>query len=243
MRHHLCLLSLSSLALLVGCQPAFVVRAKPTKYFPYSWSEAELARAQGLSPVSTHNAQAKAAPSSAPAPMSASQEPLAPGELERVAVLELKNKLPQQISTDEISFLTNEARAVVSALPSSHFVVMTRESLEALIEPGKTLEDCVGTCEVETGRLLGAQWIITGEVVRFGSSLRVSLKLHNTRTGQLISGASLKGSKVEDLERPIKLETLRLTRAISPYLAQRLSDIAGDDLSRQLEALQMGKVR
>ena len=68
------------------------------------------------------------------------------------------------ISRDEVSFLTNEVRRVVGYLPTERFLVMTKESMAVMIEPGKTLEDCVGQCEVETGRLLNAEWIITGEL-------------------------------------------------------------------------------
>lgn len=246
-----CLLTALSSALL-ACQSPFLLKAKPTKYFPYSWEEArayQLANrplpSPGEAPLNP-TAPTQQAPLSQPsAPMSASvaAHEGEESEVERVAVLELKNRLPQEITRDEISFLTNEARAVVSALPKSHFIVMTRESLQMLIAPGKRLEDCVGTCEVETGRMIGAQWIITGEVVRFGTSLRVSLKLHDTRTGQLISGGSLKGKTVEDLEQPIKEETLRLAREISPYFAQRLREVGGDDLSTQLKALKRGALR
>ena len=166
------LISLSSA--LIACQSPFFLKAKPTRYFPYSWEEA---RAYKLTnrplPAPGDAPQRDAQPFNTPlqpqsppqnVPMSSSVAREGEGEVERVAVLELKNRLPQEITRDEISFLTNEARAVVSALPKSHLIVMTRESLQMLIAPDKRLEDCVGSREVETGRMIGAQWIITGDV-------------------------------------------------------------------------------
>jgi len=50
---------------------------------------------------------------------------------------------------------------------------------------GKTLEECQGECEVDTGRRLGADLIVSGEVLRFGSGLRINLKLHDVKSGQL----------------------------------------------------------
>ena len=129
----------------------------------------------------------------------------------RIAILELSNRTKQQVSLEEINFLTNEMRRVAGYLPSADFLVMTKESIEVLIDPSQSIEDCVGVCEVETGRLLGADWILTGEVIRFGRSLRVSIKLHETKSGQYLAGESLKGKEVEDLEVPIQQSTLKLT--------------------------------
>lgn len=179
---------------------------------------------------------------SAPAPLSASPQ-AEEGRLERVAVLELKNMIKGQVTQEEVGFLTSELRSILSQLPPERFVVMTRESMAVMIDPSVRLEDCVGTCEVDTGRILGAEWIITGEVVRFGSSLRVSLKLHNTHTGQLLYGSSAKGKGIEDLEQPIQIEGLRLMGEVSPFVKRRLAELAGDDPAAQLKALREGALR
>ena len=97
--------------------------------------------------------------------------------VKRIAVLELKNRAQSGVSQTELSYLTNEVRLIMSYLPKDQFLVMTKESMLMLIEPGKTLEDCVGECEVETGRLINADWIITGELLRFGSSIPISYRV------------------------------------------------------------------
>ena len=132
------------------------------------------------------------------------------GELQRVAVLELINRAPTLVTADEVKYLTNELRSVASYLPRDQYLVLTKESLEVLIDPKLKLEDCVGSCEVKVGRLVGAKWIITGEVVRFGESLRVSLKLHQTETGQFLKGESLKGKTVGQLEESLHHSALNL---------------------------------
>jgi TolB-like protein len=165
------------------------------------------------------------------------------GQLERLAVLELKNMIQGQVTREEVGFLTNELRSILSQLPPERFVVMTRESMAVMIDPSVRLEDCVGTCEVDTGRMLGAEWIVTGEVVRFGSSLRVSLKLHNTHTGQLLYGSSAKGKDIEELELPLQIEGVRLMGEVSPFVKQRLAALAGEDPTAQLKALREGALR
>lgn len=54
-----------------------------------------------------------------------------------------------------------------------------------ILPPNTKLEDSVGTCAVDTGRRLAAHWVMVGEVVRLGSSLRVSLNLHHSQSGEL----------------------------------------------------------
>ena len=153
----------------------------------------------------------------------------------RIAILELANRTRQQVSLEEIHYLTNEMRRVAGFLPSDDFLVMTKESIEVLIDPDKSLEDCIGVCEVETGRLLGADWILTGEVIRFGKSLRVSVKLHDTKSGQYLAGESLKGKQVEDLELPIQQSTLKLIYQISPGLERQASSRVGPEIAKQLD--------
>lgn len=239
------------LLLLTACAEPFTLRSEPTNSFPYTWEEtlSSVARGDGVPnaatrPIAQAQPPQRARPSrpSQPAPLSVSTK-TPPGELERVAVLELKNLMREQVSADEVGFLTNELRSVLSLLPKERFMVMTRESIAVLIDPSVRIEDCVGTCEVDTGRMLGAQWIVTGEVVRFGSSLRVALKLHDTQTGQLLYGASARGKDLEELESALTLETLTLMGEMSPFMKQRLDEIAGDDPDARLKAVRSGALR
>ena len=219
-----------------GCQQKFRVPAQSTKYFPKPWAESKEVITVSEQKTKTPKVSATSRPtttrSSATIP-----PPTFSGESERVAVLELLNKVPQLVSKDEVSYLTNELRSVASFLPKSKYLVLTKESLEVLIDPSTSLEECVGSCAVETGRLVGAQWILTGEVVRFGKSLRVSLKVHNTQTGQFLKGTSIKGKSVEDLESKLHQQTLILVKEVSPKWGKWLDQVAPNSLEAQLSFL------
>jgi hypothetical protein len=141
------------------------------------------------------------------------------------------------VSRDEVSYLTNELRTVASYLPAPKFLVLTQESLEALIDPSKSLEDCVGSCAVETGRIVGARWILTGEVVKFGSSLRVSLKLHDTTSGHFLKGAAVKGKSVEELEQELHAQALSLVKEVAPEWGKWLDQVEPSNLNKQLKHL------
>ena len=215
---------LCTLLLCSGCKERFTVRGEATRNFPVPWSEAHQATGhqvlRSTSPVK-----------------STVEETELSAELQRVAVLELINRAPNLVTVDEVNYLTNELRTVASYLPRKKYLVLTKESLEVLIDPNLKLEDCVGSCEVEVGRLVGAKWIITGEVMRFGESLRVSLKLHQTESGQFLKGASLKGKTVENLEEELHRSALSLIKNVSLSWGKRLDKIAPGDLKKQLEYL------
>jgi hypothetical protein len=123
-------------------------------------------------------------------------------EKERLAVLNLTNSA--QLSDAEVDFLTNLIRQAIAKRGQHQFIVMTQENILLLLPPDKKIEDCVSECEVDTGRLLGAKYIITGTVLKFGESLRVNLKFHETQNAALINSYTVKGNKVEDLEAGIE---------------------------------------
>ncbi len=100
-----------------------------------------------------------------------------------VAVLELTNKAG--VTDDEAEFLTNKIRNVASQkLPAGRFMIMTRENIETLLPPGTNLKKCTASeCEIEVGRKLGAEYIVTGEILKFGGDLRIQVSVHHVPTG------------------------------------------------------------
>jgi hypothetical protein len=106
-------------------------------------------------------------------------------ETRRVAVLELQN--PAGVQPQEVGYLTDVVRTAGLRLDQGRWLVLTRENLLQLLPPGRDLASCVGDCEVETGRNVGADHVVAGEVVRFDGSLRVSLRLYDTASGALVA--------------------------------------------------------
>ncbi len=141
----------------------------------------------------------------------------------RVAVLTLRNAT--QMQSSEVEFLTGLVRRETAKLLPQRYLVMTQENIITLLPPGTRIEDCVGECEVDTGRAIGARYLITGEALRFGASLRISLRLHDTQSGRLINSEMAKGLEVEDLEGPTQ-EAVRelltpLTEGVRAPTAER----------------------
>lgn len=131
---------------------------------------------------------------------------------ERVVVLELGN--PAGLQDQETQYLSDLLRGAVSETTGARYFVLTRENLLELLPPGTSLAACVGDCEVETGRKVGADHVVSGEVVRFGLALRASLRLHDTRTGRLEGMETASAPALSELELPLKEAARRLTRRL-----------------------------
>ena len=162
----------------------------------------------------------------APPPATAAVPPPAPqpsagGAM--LAVLEFRNHLPEGDKELESGYFADRVRA--HALEGVRDLrVMTRENMLVLIP--KKLEDCEGQCEVETGRRIGADLVVSGDLRKIGSSYKLDLRLHDVRSGELLGGAQPHGRTVDDLDESVAQSVTVLlqpigTRKTAPPPASR----------------------
>ena len=123
------------------------------------------------------------------------------GQKIRLAILELRNEatLPEA----QIAYLTDQIRGQASQqLDAGRYLLMTRESIQELLPPGVSLSDCVrnSSCEVEVGRKIGADYIVTGEVLRIDDELRLNLKVYHCGSGAFLGNVRASGLKLKGLE-------------------------------------------
>jgi PEGA domain len=135
----------------------------------------------------------------------------------KVAVLELLNKAG--VTEDEAYALTDQVRIVASeSLPGAHFTIMTSENIEELLPPDMDLAKCTDAkCEVEMGRMIGAEYLITGEIIRFAGDLRINLKVHNSRTGSFVGGRNCEATEIRGLENKLKGSAQQLFSLVISY--------------------------
>lgn len=128
----------------------------------------------------------------------------------RVAVLEIS--CDSTFDEEDVVYLSDGIRSAVRrGLPVADFIVMTRENISELLPQDRTMSDCLADCAVAVGRKMGADIIATAEILRFGDELRLSLKVHDVATGNLINSVVVSGSKLGDLELQIKTAAMELT--------------------------------
>ena len=130
-----------------------------------------------------------------------------PGET-RLAVLQLTQQI--SLSKQEIGYLTDVVRKITAEEVPKNFLVLTQESIMTLIPPDRNIEDCEGTCAVETGRLLDVKYIITGNLLKFAGKLRLTLRLHDTETGKMLGSEIAKSSSLDDMETQLQKSAKRL---------------------------------
>jgi hypothetical protein len=139
-----------------------------------------------------------------------------------IAVLDLVNKT-QKFKVDEIYYLTDLIRKTAILIEKEDISVITKENILALLPPEKTLEECINECAIKTGQLLGADWIVTGQVIEFGESYRISTSLY-TKAGILEDQQTVSGTKIEDLEKALKEASIKLFSKIDPKIAQEANE-------------------
>ena len=104
----------------------------------------------------------------------------------KIAVLDLKvaDSAKAKIDKDTAYNFADQIR-IRATKSGEKFFVMTKENIiDLLAAQNLKLEDCEGQCEVETGRKIGADYIISGEIISIGKKLKLTLKLHNTGNGK-----------------------------------------------------------
>lgn len=117
-----------------------------------------------------------------------------------VAVLETIS--PQgALDVSDRQYLTDELRAqAVRALPAElNFTIMTRENIIAMLPPGKSIEECEGSCLVETGKNISADYVAQGRVGKFGNKLTLTVELYETAGAKLVGSFTSESGDADGL--------------------------------------------
>lgn len=133
----------------------------------------------------------------------------------RLAVLEFRDEA--QLPPFERALLADSVRGAALNTP---FQVMTKENMITLLPPGQTLEDCIGECEVDVGRKLGAHYIITGMIGRLEGELQLLLRLYETREGNLKGQVTVSAVTVGQLQPKVAQASIQILEKLTPNFKQ-----------------------
>ena len=129
---------------------------------------------------------------------------------QRVAVTDLRVD-GDAVPASRAQTLTEMVRTTALALPASRYQVITRENIIALLPPDMSWEECTeAACEIEFGRMVGVDFVVTGEIARFGEVLQIQLRLYRVSDGTLLSGVSGRARSEEEVPDAVEEVTLRL---------------------------------
>ncbi len=92
---------------------------------------------------------------------------------------------------------------------------------------------------VEAGRMLSAHWLILGSVSRLGNEYSINVKLVNTESGRIVTGASGDAKNIAGIKNDVE----EIARTLSTYLLTEFNgslDISGTVLMQNLEIHSLG---
>ncbi len=143
-----------------------------------------------------------------------------------VSVLDLRNSAG--MTDAESAYLTDLARdALARNLSLDHFTILTRESILELLPEGTRLSDCLdASCEVEIGRTLGADYVVSGEVLLFAGEQRLILKAHHCLSAAFIGSETTAGITLKELEGSVAGTTSLLAERINKHSGADLMGVA-----------------
>jgi hypothetical protein len=172
--------ALLAFVVVAGC--GRIVTISPKQVFSRNSPDWEVRGTPGQSPPVSR----------APAPLMLPQ-----GKNQRLAVLEFQGK---NLESDILMTFADTVRGgILQAVGSRGISVMTRENMLVLLKDmGK--QDCAeGECEVETARNIGADYVVSGKVVRMERIYFITLKLHETKLGSLRGTDTIEGASPVEL--------------------------------------------
>ena len=139
-----------------------------------------------------------------------------------VAVLETAAdaSAKEKVSLSNRQYLTNVLREqAVLVLPAEQdWTIMTRENIQQMLPPGKSVEECEGSCIVETAKNIAAEYVCQARVGSFGEKLTLSAELYETAGNKLIASFNGRGGDVEEL--------LKVIEEKSPAFFRRVKDLS-----------------
>lgn len=120
------------------------------------------------------------------------------------------------VSLTDRQFLTNVLREeAVKQLPAvQNYTIMTRENIHQMLPPGKSVEECEGSCLVETGKNIAADYVCQARVGSFGGDLTLSAELYETAGNKLIASFNGSGANVKELLALIKQKAPDFFRSV-----------------------------
>ena len=163
---------------------------------------------------------------------------VAPALATHVAVLETVSG-SDVVTLGEKQYLTDVLRseAIKVLHAEQNYTIMTRENINAMLPPGKSIEECEGSCLVETGRNISADYVAQAHVGKFVDNLTITVELYETAGNKLLGSFSSKAPDVESLETEVRLKSPGLFSRIlaSSYGTVDLQPVLVDKIGHEAE--------
>jgi hypothetical protein len=141
--------------------------------------------------------------------------PAAFAERPLVAVLDFQ-EVQSGLAPHEVELLADISRGEALDHLGGGYNIITRENLLDLLKAhGTDLAQCQGACETETGRLIGADYVLSGSIVKAFGAFKVNLKLHRTQPPELLGAEVMTAQSQGEIETEVRAATSAVLSALS----------------------------
>ena len=127
----------------------------------------------------------------------------------RVVVLELNGSWPASELAPTSALVRHSLEGTLSP---AEYQIMKRQAMQTVASDMGIDHNSVGMCEVETGRILGADFVVSGSIFKMADSHVATLKVHNTATGALLASSNRTATSGEALLEDVPSLTQRLVQ-------------------------------
>jgi len=87
------------------------------------------------------------------------------------------------------------------SLSPKDYDILTRENIAIILKDmGRDISECVGSCDVETGRLMGSDYVIATDFLHQGNQIILTVKLFDVDKGSLIKGYQIEETSWENVK-------------------------------------------
>jgi len=148
-----------------------------------------------------------------------------------IAVLDVHGEVSEAVKMQ----LADETRSgALQALPLSQYKILTRENMLSLLKDMQKDPNCLeGQCEIDIGRNIGADFIVSGQVLQIEGTYLYSMKLHDTASGALIGTQRIEGENALSLIRKTSTATNDFLRDILKTSEPSKEENTNNDLKQQ----------
>jgi len=136
-----------------------------------------------------------------------------PAFAERLAVLDFTSvKSERELLGVMAEMVRNEA---VNQLTDSGVKVMDQANILALLQDqGKDASCLGGECEIEIGRNIGADYVVTGQLTVLGEDWILNLSLYETESGSKLKGQTIEAASSKALRQRLTKDTAVLLKPL-----------------------------
>jgi hypothetical protein len=121
---------------------------------------------------------------------------------ERIAILN-SNSLNKNITYEDIDFISEEIRsAIFYSISRTKYDLMQKETITEFLRDND-MSYCTSTCEIETGRVLGADYILTSSIYRLDDVFNLKIKVFDIEDGSTLDMFDVSSSTIYDLSSEI----------------------------------------